>query len=83
VPAPGSELDAASIFAACRTELEPGFVPAFLQIVDAIPKTASEKPQERFLREAFAADAVNVIAQPAGRHVDVKYRSAAGTRGCT
>jgi carnitine-CoA ligase len=28
-------------------------VPSFLHIVPAIPKTASEKPQERFLVEMF------------------------------
>jgi crotonobetaine/carnitine-CoA ligase len=34
-------------------------VPSFLHIVPAIPKTASEKPQERFLVEMFlAGDAI-------------------------
>jgi len=42
-----------SIFALCREKLEANFVPSYLQIVDAIPKTASEKPQERFLLEKF------------------------------
>jgi crotonobetaine/carnitine-CoA ligase len=53
VPAPGAEFSASSVFAACRQGLEPNFVPAYLQIVDEIPKTASEKPQERFLLERF------------------------------
>ncbi|MCZ7527180.1 MAG: AMP-binding protein [Acidimicrobiia bacterium] len=47
----GVETDAASLFATCRAGLEPNFVPTFLQVVPEIPKTASEKPQERFLRE--------------------------------
>ena len=34
-----------------------------LQVVDEIPKTASEKPQERFLLEAFDADADNVFTE--------------------
>jgi hypothetical protein len=29
--------------------------------VDEIPKTASEKPQERFLLDAFSPDAPNVF----------------------
>ena len=43
--------------------LEPTFVPGYLQIVDEIPKTASEKPQERFLLERFAPDAANVATE--------------------
>jgi len=54
VPVAGTELSAASVFAACRKGLEPNFVPTYLQVVDEIPKTASEKPQERFLLERFA-----------------------------
>ncbi len=49
----GSELDVPSVFAACRAGLEPNFVPTYLQVVEEIPKTASEKPQERFLIERF------------------------------
>ena len=48
------------IFATCRRHLEPNFVPSYLQIVDEIPKTASEKPQERLLLTAFDAAADNV-----------------------
>jgi crotonobetaine/carnitine-CoA ligase len=46
----------ASVFEACRAGLESNFVPSYLQVVDEIPKTASEKPQERFLLEAFTAN---------------------------
>jgi crotonobetaine/carnitine-CoA ligase len=62
VPAPGVTFDAATIFAACRRDLEPNFVPRWLQVVDEIPKTASEKPQERFLLEKFRPDAPGVHA---------------------
>jgi crotonobetaine/carnitine-CoA ligase len=41
------------VFAACRHSLEPNFVPSYVQMVEEIPKTASEKPQERFLLERF------------------------------
>jgi crotonobetaine/carnitine-CoA ligase len=49
------------IFDLCREKLESNFVPSYLQLVDEIPKTASEKPLERFLLEAFDTDADNVI----------------------
>jgi crotonobetaine/carnitine-CoA ligase len=49
------------IFDLCREQLESNFVPSYLQLVDEIPKTASEKPQERFLLEAFDTDADNII----------------------
>jgi crotonobetaine/carnitine-CoA ligase len=55
--------DAAAIFAECRAGLEPNFVPSYLQVVDEIPKTASEKPQERFLLERFAVNAPGVYKQ--------------------
>jgi len=59
---PTGEFSADSVFAWCREKLEPNFVPSYLQIVDEIPKTASEKPQERFLSEKFAPDAENIYA---------------------
>jgi crotonobetaine/carnitine-CoA ligase len=49
----GETIDPLSVLAHCRAGLESNFVPSYLQIVDEIPKTASEKPQERFLRERF------------------------------
>ena len=54
--------DVDGIFAHCRQCLEPNFVPGYLQVVDEIPKTASEKPQERFLLEQFTPDAPNVFS---------------------
>jgi len=60
---PGAECSPASIFAACRQGLEPNFIPTYLQIVDEIPKTASEKPQERFLLERFAPHAPGVFTE--------------------
>ncbi len=51
-----------SVFALCRQELEANFIPSWLQVVDEIPKTASEKPQERFLKEMFSPDADGVYA---------------------
>jgi crotonobetaine/carnitine-CoA ligase len=35
----------------CQSRLEANFVPSYIQVLDEIPKTASEKPQDRFLVE--------------------------------
>jgi crotonobetaine/carnitine-CoA ligase len=53
VPADKDGFDASAVFAHCREGLEANFVPSHLQVVDEIPKTASEKPQERFLQDRF------------------------------
>ena len=54
--------DPGPIFLYCVEKLESNFVPSYLQVVEEIPKTASEKPQERFLLQAFSTDAGNVYA---------------------
>ncbi|RRJ83212.1 class I adenylate-forming enzyme family protein [Aestuariirhabdus litorea] len=57
------DFDPKSLFAHCRRELEASFVPAYLQRVEEIPKTASEKPQERFLLEQFHAPGAQLFTQ--------------------
>ena len=57
VPHDPRSFDAAALFAHCRSGLEANFVPSHLQVVEEIPKTASEKPQERFLQDRFEARA--------------------------
>ncbi|PCH94692.1 MAG: ATP-dependent acyl-CoA ligase [Gammaproteobacteria bacterium] len=44
-----------------KKNLEANLIPSYLQVVEKIPKTASEKPQERFLLQTFSVDATNVI----------------------
>ena len=66
VPSEGMAFDQRTvddIFAACRRGLEPNFVPSYLQCVAQIPKTASEKPQQRFLLEDFSAHAENIFEE--------------------
>jgi crotonobetaine/carnitine-CoA ligase len=58
--AAGEAPDAQSVFAACRQKLESNFVPSYLQVLDELPKTASEKPQERILLQQFDPGAANV-----------------------
>jgi crotonobetaine/carnitine-CoA ligase len=61
----GTAPDPASVFETCRTKLESNFVPSYLQVLEEIPKTASEKPQERFLLDAFDPTASNVYTEKA------------------
>lgn len=49
----GKKPDPESIFKTARHGLESNSVPSYLMFVDEIPKTISEKPQERFLRQIF------------------------------
>jgi len=64
VPQDAAKFDPASVFATCARDLESNFIPSYLQVVDEIPKTASEKPQERFLVERFDASGEGVFARP-------------------
>lgn len=54
--------DASTLFERCHKCLEPNFIPTYLQLVDEIPKTASEKPQERFLLELFDTQSERVFS---------------------
>jgi len=63
VPMPGVDFSPAAVFEACRAGLEPNFVPTYLQILDEIPKTASEKPQDRFLLERFEAGGAGIFTE--------------------
>lgn len=56
----GRKFNPASIFDTCRKGLEPNSVPSYLQHVAEIPKTISEKPQERFLKKLFEEQPENI-----------------------
>jgi crotonobetaine/carnitine-CoA ligase len=60
VPFPGKTIDPKSVFDICLSGLERNAVPSYLQIVDEIPKTASEKNLDRLLRDMFDTDDGNV-----------------------
>ena len=57
----GKHIDKKHIKKICYEGLERNSVPTYLQIVDEIPKTISEKPLERVLRDNFKIDAPNVF----------------------
>ena len=64
VPVDRASFDPGSLFAHCRRELESNAVPSWLQVLDEIPKTASEKPQERVLQQDFDAGGPHIVAAP-------------------
>lgn len=57
----GSAVQAEDLFKLCQENLDNNLVPSYLQIVDEIPKTASEKKLDRLLRELFQTTASNVF----------------------
>ncbi len=58
---PGQEPDPASIFELAKQKLDANSAPGYLMVMDDIPKTISEKPQERFLMECFENQPNNVF----------------------
>jgi len=56
----GESLNPADIFESCKKKLPSNSIPSYLQIVDKIPKTVSEKPLDMVLRRAFNPSADNV-----------------------
>ena len=60
VPAPGQTLDPKKISKALSTSLEKNSIPSYLQVVNEIPKSASEKNLDRLLKDEFRKDAPNV-----------------------
>ncbi len=52
-PFEGKRIDPKSVFAKCVSDLEPNFIPSYLQAVSEIPKTVTEKALARVLKEAF------------------------------
>lgn len=55
----------AALFGHCHSRLERNFVPTYIQLMDEIPKTASEKPMERLCVDAFRRDVRHVYTDPA------------------
>tara|TARA_B100000676_G_scaffold66005_1_gene65822 strand:- start:3871 stop:5466 length:1596 start_codon:yes stop_codon:yes gene_type:complete len=63
VPVSFDDFHPDEVFQSCRANLESNFVPTYLQLLEEIPKTASEKPQERFLLEDFEAKKGNIFIE--------------------
>jgi len=63
--------DPTSLFEHCARVLERSHIPDYIQVVDELPKTASEKVQTRFLAAALDASTPGVY---------LRHRSSAPTR---
>jgi crotonobetaine/carnitine-CoA ligase len=63
VPKDAARFDPQQIFRACRAKLEASSVISWLQVVPEIPKTASEKPLERYLLDMFDGQRNSVFAE--------------------
>jgi len=61
VPPEGQSPDIGGILARCLAGLEKNSLPSYIQVVDEIPKTASEKKLDRVLREEFDPGKENVF----------------------
>lgn len=60
VPEGSAPPDIKSIFSTCVEGLERNSVPSYIEVVEAIPKTASQKNLGRVLQDEFDAEAANV-----------------------
>jgi carnitine-CoA ligase len=63
-PFSGCSVDAASIFELADSRLERNSVPSYVQVVEEIPKSPSEKYLDRVLRDQFSENADNVHCAP-------------------
>ena len=59
----GQAIDPAALYKHMRANMEPNYVPSFLQVVEEIPKSISEKALDRILRNQFSPEADNVYKQ--------------------
>ena len=63
VPTDSGSFSADLLFDHCTRQLETSHIPDFIHVVEKIPKTASEKPQERFLLEGFQSETASVYSR--------------------
>ncbi len=61
-PVEGAQINPQSIYDLCKKELDPNHIPSYLQIVNEIPKSISEKALDRVLRDKFFSDAEDVYS---------------------
>jgi acyl-CoA synthetase (AMP-forming)/AMP-acid ligase II len=60
-PFSDAKIDIEDIKNLCRKKLETNSLPGYFQVVREIPKTITEKPLERVLRESFSPEGLNII----------------------
>jgi len=59
-PFDGKEIDPEAVFKVAVEGLERNSVPSYIQVVEEVPKSASEKYLDRILKDRFSPDADNV-----------------------
>lgn len=59
-PFEGKSMDVKSVFEKCRKDLPSNSIPSYLQVIENIPKTISEKALDRVLKAEFSPDKDNV-----------------------
>jgi crotonobetaine/carnitine-CoA ligase len=69
VPLDRATFEAEGLYRALREKLDNSSVPDYIQVVEEIPKTASEKPQERFLIEAFSKNPADVYPADGNKRI--------------
>lgn len=62
VPRTAAGFDARALLERLRGQLEANSVPSFVQVLAEIPKTASEKPQARYLLADFQKGGAHIVA---------------------
>src|SRR5262245_43601659 len=63
VAADPARVDATALFARCAARLERAYVPDYIQVLDELPKTATEKVQTRLLVQSFDPSSPRVFAR--------------------
>jgi acyl-CoA synthetase (AMP-forming)/AMP-acid ligase II len=66
VPRDPAGLDVDALFARCAAQLDQSHVPDFIQVVDDLPRTASQRVQARFLAAKLQGSTKSAFARPAG-----------------
>ena len=61
VPFEGKKIDPPSIFELCAKELPKNLIPSYVQVLDEIPKTISQKILDRVLRGEFNPEEKNIF----------------------
>lgn len=59
-PFEGKTIDPQQIYELCKRQLPSNLIPSYIQIVNEIPKTISEKPLDNVLKKMFEPNAKNV-----------------------
>lgn len=63
VAADAGRVDAAALFARCAERLERAYVPDYIQVLEELPKTATEKVQTRLLVQSFDRSSPRIFAR--------------------